>query len=148
MQSFVNFESSCQNISSVVYSSSSLKLHCSDLLAVSGAYRIFISLSLFHCFLFFLTLGVNSNVSCRARIHNGFWGWKIIFLFILIFLSFLVETTPSVEMVLMIIGMVGASFYIFVQLFSLSDFAANWALSWEAAAAKNGPHWTCLIWLG
>ena len=145
--SYIDFASKCSNFSEIIYTSSSFELNCSDLLAVSGAYRIFLSLSIFHCVLFFATLGVNSNRTRRARIHNGFWAWKVLFLVGLIFGSFLIKTTPNIEIVLMIIGMVGASAFLVVQLFCLSDFAANWAVSWEAAAAEKGNHWNVFIWI-
>ena len=34
-----------------------------------------------------------------------------------------------------------------MKLFCLSDFAANWALSWEKAAVTKGIHWNVCIWM-
>ena len=106
-----DFDRKCSNLSL----SSSISIYCSELLAVSGAYRIFIALSIFHCFLFFATLGVTGNESIRAKIHNGYWGWKIFVLFVLIFSSFFIKTSTWAEKILMIIGMVGASVFLVVQ---------------------------------
>jgi di/tricarboxylate transporter len=60
----------------------------------------------------------------------------------------MVKLTEDIETVVMIIGLVGASVFLVVQLFCLSDFAANWAISWEQARERNGNHWNVLIWIG
>ena len=116
-----------------------------------------------------LTIGINNNKSVRAKIHNGFWGFKLLFVIGLACGSFFIpgilfnmynttvceikcwteyKADNQLETIVMIIGMVGACIFIIIQLLCLIDFSSNWALSWEAAAdGKYGSGWLCLIGL-
>lgn len=77
LSDFVDIEERCLTLSSYVSNQTKFKIYCSDLLTVSGSYRIFSSLSLFHLIMSFVTLGIENNQNVRAKIHNGFWLFKV-----------------------------------------------------------------------
>ena len=79
LSDFVDIEERCLTLSNYVSNQTKFKIYCSDLLTVSGSYRIFTSLSLFHLIMSFITIGIENNQNVRAKIHNGFWLFKVRF---------------------------------------------------------------------
>lgn len=124
---------------------SSVDFICEDLTQPSGVYRILLVLSIFHLMLLLMTITTVSNKAFSACLHNGFWFWKHLIIWSLIYGSFFVPLSRVMTQ-LMIIGIVGGSLFIIVQLLCLYDFATNVALSWERAAIQRGFHWNFLIW--
>ena len=61
------------------------------MLSVSGSYRVFGCLALFHTLMALLTLNIQNSRSFRARCHNNFWPIKILLVIGLIAGSFFIE---------------------------------------------------------
>ena len=78
-----------------------------DMLSVSGSYRVFGCLALFHLIMALLTLNIETSQSLRARFHNNFWPVKIISVIGLILGSFFLEIDADIERPIMYIGLGG-----------------------------------------
>ena len=81
-----------------------------DMLSVSGSYRVFGCLALFHIIMALLTIKIETSQSFRARCHNHFWPIKIIVVIGLILGSFFIEIDADIERPIMYIGLGGTGF--------------------------------------
>ncbi|KAI9638995.1 serine incorporator/TMS membrane protein [Dioszegia hungarica] len=96
---------------------------CYGLLAV---HRFCFALALFHLTLSALLVGVQSTKTKRAAIQNGWWGIKIIFYFLLAFLTFLIPNEFFMAYG-SYVAPIGACLFILIGLVLLIDFAHTWS---------------------
>ena len=86
-----------------------------DMLSVSGSYRVFGCLALFHIIMALLTIKIETSQSFRARCHNHFWPIKIIVVIGLILGSFFIEIDADIERPIMYIGLGGTGFILKIR---------------------------------
>ncbi|PWN42770.1 TMS membrane protein/tumor differentially expressed protein [Ceraceosorus guamensis] len=111
---------------------------CYGVLAV---HRITFALSLFHCILGLLLIGVNDTRNKRAAIQNGWWGPKVLLWLSLIGLTFLI---PNGFFIIWAnyFALILSFVFILLGLVLLIDFAHTWSETcldkWETTQA---PFW-------
>jgi len=98
---------------------------CYGALAV---YRVTFGLTVYHAILALFLIGVKNSTDWRASIQDGWFPVKFIALVGLVVLSFLIPN--SFFRVYGWIMVVGAAFFILIQLVLLVEFAYSWAESW------------------
>ncbi|XP_030699447.1 serine incorporator 3 [Globicephala melas] len=112
--------------------------HCDVLVRYKAVYRINFALAVFFFAFFLLMLKVKTSKDPRAAIHNGFWFFKIAAIVGIMVGSFYIPgghfTTAW-----FFIGMVGAAFFILIQLVLLVDFAHSWNESWVNRMEEGNP---------
>ncbi|XP_054996391.1 serine incorporator 3 [Sorex araneus] len=105
------------------------KESCDVLVDYKAVYRINFALAIFFFVFFLLMLKVKTSKDPRAAIHNGFWFFKIAAIIGIMVGSFYIPgghfTTAW-----FVIGIIGAFFFILIQLILLIDFAHSWNESW------------------
>lgn len=104
---------------------------CKDGVVCAGAltvFRITFGLTLYHAALCVFLIGVRSSTDWRATIQDGWFPVKFIALVGLIVVSFFIPN--SFFKVYGWIMVVGAGFFIIVQLVLLIEFAYSWAETW------------------
>ncbi|CAL8074120.1 unnamed protein product [Calicophoron daubneyi] len=92
----------------------------------------------------FFTIGVSSSQTVRGKLHNGFWLWKILLLFGLYILAYSFPALEGLVAVWMIIGIVGALIFIYIQHISLIDFAYEVNGNWHDKSKKNCAYAFCI----
>eukprot|EP00069_Balaena_mysticetus_P014817 bmy_08769T0 len=111
---------------------------CDVLVRYKAVYRINFALTIFFFAFFLLMLKVKTSKDPRAAIHNGFWFFKIAAIVGIMVGSFYIPgghfTTAW-----FFIGMVGAAFFILIQLVLLVDFAHSWNESWVNRMEEGNP---------
>uniref|UniRef100_A0A8C3W078 Serine incorporator 3 n=1 Tax=Catagonus wagneri TaxID=51154 RepID=A0A8C3W078_9CETA len=111
---------------------------CDVLVRYKAVYRINFALAIFFFAFSLLMLKVKTSKDPRAAIHNGFWFFKIAAIIGIMVGSFYIPgghfTTAW-----FIIGMVGAAFFILIQLVLLVDFAHSWNESWVNKMEEGNP---------
>eukprot|EP00013_Stygamoeba_regulata_P006067 CAMPEP_0177640726 /NCGR_PEP_ID=MMETSP0447-20121125/6693_1 /TAXON_ID=0 /ORGANISM="Stygamoeba regulata, Strain BSH-02190019" /LENGTH=365 /DNA_ID=CAMNT_0019142809 /DNA_START=259 /DNA_END=1353 /DNA_ORIENTATION=- len=90
--------------------------------------RTSFSLFLFHTILAVFLIRVESSKDFRAKIQDGLWPIKLLFLAGIFTLSFFIPN--DFFLLYAKISLVGASFFILVQLVMIVDFAHHWNESW------------------
>ncbi|KAK9727871.1 Membrane protein tms1 [Basidiobolus ranarum] len=113
-----------------------LTLHCPEgrCYGAFAVHRICFALALFHFILSALVWNVNDSREPRASIQNGWWGPKVFAWLLLTVIAFFI---PNGFFAFWgnYIAIIGASFFILVQLALLVDFAHSWSESciekWE-----------------
>lgn len=117
---------------------------CYGTLAV---YRITFGLAAYHLFLGLFTIGVSSGSDWRASVQDGWWPVKFLFLLGITIAAFFIPN--SFFMVYGWIMVVGAGFFIIVQLMLLVEFAYSWNESWvlkmEDEETDGGSKWYYLL---
>ncbi|XP_004430427.1 PREDICTED: serine incorporator 3 [Ceratotherium simum simum] len=111
---------------------------CDVLVGYKAVYRITFALAIFFFVFFLLMLKVKTSKDPRAAVHNGFWFFKIAAIVGIMVGSFYIPgghfTTAW-----FVIGMVGAFFFILIQLVLLVDFAHSWNESWVNRMEEGNP---------
>lgn len=105
-----------------------VKINCAgnDCFGFAAVHRINFALGLFHFFLAFMLVGVNSSKDNRAPIQNGFWGPKVVVWLGLIVLTFLIPNT-FFEVWGNYVALVGAILFLLLGLILLVDLAHTFA---------------------
>jgi len=91
-------------------------------------YRISAALAAFHLVMAAVMIGVSTNGDARSHIQDGWWGIKLILIFGSCIGMFFIPN--SAFSVYSWIALVGAGFFVIVQLIFLVDFAHSWAENW------------------
>ncbi|XP_037355082.1 serine incorporator 3 [Talpa occidentalis] len=111
---------------------------CDVLVGYKAVYRIYFALAIYFFAFSLLMLKVKSSKDPRAAIHNGFWFFKIAAIVGIMVGAFYIPgghfTTAW-----FIIGMVGAFFFILIQLVLLVDCAHSWNESWVNRMEEGNP---------
>ena len=99
-------------------------------------YRISFSLFVYHMLLSLFLIGVSNTKDIRAKLNDGWWPLKIPFLLLLVVAAFFI---PNIFFTYYAWGaIIGAGFFILVQLVLLVDFAYSWSESWVDKWQGNG----------
>ncbi|RNA19416.1 serine incorporator 5 [Brachionus plicatilis] len=91
-----------------------------------AVYRFSLAMILFYLFFMFVTMGVSTSNSFRARIHNGFWLWKALFALGLVSFCFKLPFFGIMKTVWMYIGMTAGTLYIIINLLILIELSYAW----------------------
>jgi len=117
---------------------------CFGALAV---YRICFGLTAYHIVLGLLTIGVSSGSDWRVQIQDGWWPIKFICLLGITIAAFFIPN--SFYIVYGWIMLVGAAFFIIIQLVLLIEFAYSWNETWllkmENEEDEGGSTWYYLL---
>jgi len=117
---------------------------CEGALAV---YRITFGLAAYHILLGLITIGVSSGSDWRVQIQDGWWPVKFLVLLGLTIAAFFIPN--SFYIVYGWIMVVGAGFFIIIQLILLVEFAYSWNESWVANMEEEendgGSKWYYLL---
>ncbi|XP_027801143.3 serine incorporator 3 [Marmota flaviventris] len=111
---------------------------CDVLVGFKAVYRINFALAIFFFAFFLLMLKVKTSKDPRAAVHNGFWFFKIAAIVGIMVGSFYIPG-GSFTSVWFVVGMVGAAFFILIQLVLLVDFAHSWNESWVSRMEEGNP---------
>ncbi len=104
-------------------------------------------MSLFSATMLFITIGIKSSNSLRAPLHNGFWGWKALYLLLLVTFSFKVPFFGAMKTVWMYVGAAASSIYIIINLLLLIDLAYSFTEGIVAKRRCRAVWYICLIGL-
>ncbi|XP_006059288.2 serine incorporator 3 [Bubalus kerabau] len=111
---------------------------CDVLVRYKAVYRINFALAVFFFAFSLLMLNVKTSKDPRAAIHNGFWFFKIAAIVGIMVGSFYIPG-GHFNTAWFVIGMVGAAFFILIQLVLLVDFAHSWNESWVNRMEEGNP---------
>jgi len=95
---------------------------CDSLAGYLAVYRVCFSLAAFYFFFCILMINVSNSKDPRAKIQNGFWAFKFLFLIGICIGAFYIPH-GSFNVALYYIGLCGAFCFILIQLVLLIDFA-------------------------
>ena len=103
---------------------------CDTIVGYEAVYRICFALTCFFSFFSIIMLNVKNSNDPRSKLQNGFWFFKILFLFGLIVASFVIPYGHPDELnfakVWMWFGMIGGVVFLLFQLILLTDTVMQW----------------------
>ncbi|KAM6147658.1 serine incorporator 3 [Erethizon dorsatum] len=111
---------------------------CDVVVGYKAVYRINFALAIFFFAFFLLMLKVKTSKDPRAAVHNGFWFFKIAAIVGIMVGSFYIPEGPFTS-VLFVVGLVGAAFFILIQLVLLVDLAHSWNEAWVNRMEEGNP---------
>ncbi|CAF3213841.1 unnamed protein product [Rotaria socialis] len=118
-----------------------LSINCSQVVGSLAVYRLSFGMSMFFLILSLLMIKVKTSNDFRAKIQNGFWGFKLIILISLIVGAFFIPNN-GFDYVFMIFGLIGGFIFILLQLLISIDFVHSWNQSWvdhvESGSKRHG----------
>jgi hypothetical protein len=116
-------------------------IDCSKIVGFSAVYRLSFGMTIFFFILSLIMIRVKSSKDFRAKVQNGFWGFKLMVLIGLVIAGFFIPNTGFTQ-TFMIIGLIGGFMFILVQLLLSIDFVHSWNESWidhvESGSKKHG----------
>ncbi|KAJ3636446.1 hypothetical protein Zmor_028536, partial [Zophobas morio] len=105
----------------------------------SGVFRVCWAISIYFFTMSIIMIGVKNSKDIRKGFQNGWWSFKILFIFGLLICAFFLPNRFMYAW--SIIGAIGASFYILIQIVLLIDFAycaqAYLIEKWESSESKK-----------
>jgi hypothetical protein len=109
------------------------------LVGFSGVFRVCWAISIYFFTMSIIMIGVKNSKDIRKGFQNGWWSFKILFIFGLLICAFFLPNRFMYAW--SIIGAIGASFYILIQIVLLIDFAycaqAYLIEKWESSESKK-----------
>ena len=88
-----------------------------------------------------LTANLRHSHQFRAKIHNGFWFWKFLFIIVLFIGLFygIVDNGASDDFlnIFQWIGLICGSMFIFWNMTIFVGFAYDWGITWAQAADRS-----------
>lgn len=111
---------------------------CDVLVGFKAVYRINFAVAIFFFAFFLLMLKVKTSKDPRAAVHNGFWFFKIAAIIGIMIGSFYIPGGSFTE-VWFSAGMLGATFFILIQLVLLVDMAHSWNELWVNRMEEGNP---------
>ncbi|CAF0745212.1 unnamed protein product [Adineta steineri] len=116
-------------------------IDCSKIVGFLAVYRLSFGMTIFFFILSLLMINVKSSKDFRAKIQNGFWGFKLLILAGLVVAAFFIPNNGFAQ-TFMVIGLIGGFMFILVQLLLSIDFVHSWNESWidhvESGSKKHG----------
>lgn len=100
--------------------------NCPQFSGPIAVYRFSFAMIMFFGTLGVFTLGVKSSRGFRAKIHNGFWLWKLVFACFLVSLAFKLPFFGLLKTIWMYVGMIMGSIYILINLLILIELSYSW----------------------
>lgn len=113
--------------------------NCDLVVGYRAVYAVCFGMSCFFGFMALLTICVKSSKDPRAKLHNGFWLFKVI-LFIGPMIGGFFLPWDQMATGWMVVGMIGAFIFILVQLVLLVDFAYAWNDKFLERAEEGNGH--------
>lgn len=111
--------------------------NCDKLVGYMAVYRVCFAMTSFYILLAIICINVKNSQDPRAKLHNGFWGVKL-----LVFLGLLIGAfyipRGDFSKAWMVIGMIGGFLFVLIQLVLLVDFAHNWSENWVSKFEETG----------
>ncbi|EGT34050.1 hypothetical protein CAEBREN_24071 [Caenorhabditis brenneri] len=111
-------------------------INCQHAIGYQAVYRVCAGAASFFFIMMVLMFGVSSSKDGRSAIQNGFWFFKYLLMFGII-IGFFFIGSEGLATPLMYIGMIGAFFFILIQLILIVDFAHGLAESWVEQYEEN-----------
>lgn len=108
---------------------------CANEWGLLGVYRIMFATGLYFLFMAVAMVGVKSSKDPRAGLQNGLWGIKLLLLAGAMVGAFFIKN--DFFQAWGWVGLVGAFFFMIIQLILLVDFAHSWNESWLAKAEEG-----------
>lgn len=102
---------------------------CNKLWGQLGVFRVMFGSTLFFTLMALLMIKVKSSQDGRSALQNGMWGPKLLLLTGIIVGAFFIDNSFFFG-TWGYIGLIGAFFFIIIQMILLIDFAHAWADSW------------------
>ncbi|CAF0849838.1 unnamed protein product [Adineta ricciae] len=116
-------------------------IDCQKIVGSLAVYRLSFGMTIFFFILSLLMINVKSSKDFRAKIQNGFWGFKLLALIGLIVGAFFIPE-HGFSQTFMVFGMIGGFLFILIQLLLSIDFVHSWNESWidrvESGSKKYG----------
>ncbi|CAH8621829.1 unnamed protein product [Heterobilharzia americana] len=106
-------------------------IDCDAITGFGAVYRICFTSAVFYLVFCLIMIRVHSSKDWRAKLQNGFWFFKFLCWFGLLVGAFFIPVEGFTN-AWMVVGMIGGSLYILVQLILLVDFAHSWNENWIA----------------
>ncbi|XP_061453258.1 serine incorporator 2 [Rhineura floridana] len=117
------------------------KVNCKSFLGHKSVYRMCFATAAFFFLFALMMICVRSSKDPRASIQNGFWFFKFLILIGITVGAFYIPD-GSFTSVWFYFGVVGAFFFILIQLILLIDFAHSWSQIWLRNADEgNSKSW-------
>lgn len=110
---------------------------CKEVVGYLAVYRVEFGTVMFFLLFALIMIGVKSSRDGRAGIQNGFWAIKLVVLIGCIVGAFFIPKSDKFIQGWMIVGFIGAFFFILVQLVLLVDFAHSWNETWVEKMEEN-----------
>ncbi|TNN05563.1 putative serine incorporator isoform 1 [Schistosoma japonicum] len=112
-------------------------LDCDAITGFGAVYRICFASTMFFLLFCLIMIRVHSSADWRTKLQNGFWFFKFLGWFGLLIGAFFIPVEGFTN-TWMVIGMIGGSLYILIQLILLVDFAHTWNENWLAQYEESG----------
>ena len=110
-------------------------------MGVTGVYLIYLTTTIFFVLMAMLTANLRHSHQFRAKIHNGFWFWKFLFIIVLFAGLFVgIVYTGLADPFLNAfqwIALVFGSMFIFWKMTLFINFAYDWGKTWAQAAKRS-----------
>lgn len=103
---------------------------CDKFVGFDAAYRILLSLTIFHFLLAVLTIRVTRINSFRAKFNNSLWLFKMGLIFGITIGSFYIPRKTGFFRIWMYISLTGGFMFVMFQIILIIDFGHSWSLSW------------------
>ncbi|XP_025092546.1 probable serine incorporator isoform X2 [Pomacea canaliculata] len=110
---------------------------CDNVVGFLAVYRVCFAMAAFFVLFALIMIKVNSSKDPRSKIQNGFWAIKALIMIALCVGAFFIPR-GSFGQAWMVIGLIGAFIFIFIQLILLIDFAHGWAENWVGQYEETG----------
>nr|CAH8865846.1 unnamed protein product [Trichobilharzia regenti] len=104
-------------------------LDCDAITGFGAVYRVCFASTIFYLVFCLIMIRVHSSRDWRAKLQNGFWFFKYLCWLGLLIGAFFIPVEGFTN-TWMVVGMIGGSLYILVQLVLLVDFAHSWNENW------------------
>lgn len=112
-------------------------LNCDMITGFGAVYRLCFATTMFFLLFTVFMIRVRSSQDVRSKIQNGFWFFKFLIWILLIVAAFFIPV-EGFTMAWMVIGMIGGSLYILIQLILLIDFSHSWNEAWVSGLEETG----------
>uniref|UniRef100_A0A7N8Y9M9 Serine incorporator 1-like n=1 Tax=Mastacembelus armatus TaxID=205130 RepID=A0A7N8Y9M9_9TELE len=116
-------------------------INCEEFVGYKAVYRVCFSMSMWFLGFSILMINIKNSRDPRASIHNGFWFFKFAALVAITVGAFYIPDGPFTY-TWFVVGSLGASFFIVIQLVLLVDFSHSWNESWvDKMETGNSKGW-------
>lgn len=111
--------------------------NCDKFVGYLAVYRVCFAMAAFYLLMALICINVKTSQDPRAKIHNGFWGIKLLVYIGLLVGAFYIPK-GDFSKTWMVIGMIGGFLFILIQLVLLIDFAYRWNERWITNFEESG----------
>lgn len=126
---------------------------CDTLRGYSAVYRVFSAIAIFFFMMSLITFGISSSKGARSRLHNDFWGVKILLLSVFVFSFLFIPHSEYTGEVWMFFGLNGGFVFIILECVLLIDIVHCWNSSCveKLESCQNNRNafrlWYAILWL-